>query len=163
MSPAGVADTSSSNTDPTSPHDLFLADNTGSISHSQEVSRLEWFSVLVVVLLLSICVLIIFGLFIEANPQLLDTGYDSWDVFDLLIFASTTCSAMWFTVTVYTGCFVFLTEYHNAVGKFLDRFLFLPHRVQQMSLRVLTYSFGVLWVIGLGSFLFYTLFVLGLW
>ena len=72
----------------------------------------------------------------------------------LFFMVAMACSAMWFAVTVYTGFFVFLTEYHNAVGKFLDRFLFLPHRVQQISLRVLAYSYGVLWVIGLGLFLF---------
>ena len=80
MSPTGVADTRFSDADPTSPHLLLLADNTGSISHSQEVFRLEWFSVLVVMLLLSICVLIIFVLDIEANPRLFDPTGDSVDV-----------------------------------------------------------------------------------
>ena len=159
MSPAGVADTRSSNADATSPHDLLLADNTGSTSHSQEVFRLEWFSVLAIMLLLSICELIISVLIMLTNPRSIDplrpAAQDVELIWQVAVIA---CSMIWCTLTVYTGFFVFLTEYHNAVGELLDRVLFLPHRVQQMSLRVVAYSYGVLWITGLGGFLFFFLF-----
>ena len=121
---------------------------------SQEVFRLEWFSVLVFMLLLSICELIIFVLTIEATPRLFDMQDMQFngagpDFLSLLIMAATAGGVIWLNVIVYTGFFVFLTEYHNAIGKFLDQFLFLPRHVQRASLRALTYSYGVLGVIGL--------------
>ncbi len=150
VSPSGVADTRSSNADATSPQYLDLADDSGSISHSQEVYRLEWFLVLVVMLLLVICELIVFFLVLEIHVQRFE--------YQMELFGSAlggfVCS-----VTLYTGFFVVLTEYHSAVGKFLDRFLFLRRRFQPMCLRVVTYSYGVLWVIGMAGTLFLTLFI----
>ena len=54
------------------------------------------------------------------------------------------CVVNWSEMTLYTGFFILLTEYHSAVGKFLDRFLFLRRRVQPMCLRVVAYS----WLVG---------------
>ena len=147
MSPAGVADTRSSNADATSPHGPILADNTSSISHSQEVYRLEWFPVLVVMLLLSICEFFLCLLIVEAQHP------DTLNVQLLLTMAGMACAGILFGVTVYIGFFIFLIEYHGPIGRLLGRFLFLPRRVQQMGLRVVAYSYGVLGITVLAAFL----------
>ena len=154
MSPAGLADTRSSNADATSPHGPSLADNTGSILHSQEVYRLEWFSILVVMLLLSFCELIIFVLTVEVNPHFLETHIVGVDAISVLVTAFMAYLIIWSSVTLYTAFFICLTEYHKAVGNNLDRFLFLPRHVQQMSLRVVAYLYGVLSVAGLAASLY---------
>ena len=151
MSSSVVADTRSSNANAASSHDELPADNTCSILHSREVYRLEWFSVLVVMLLLLICEFIIYFLIVQAHT-------DSFFVQTLLVAAIWACSLILFGVTLYTGVFVFLTEYHTAVGKLLDRYLFLSRRVQQMSLRVVTYSCSVLWTLCMGALLYIFLF-----
>ena len=151
MPPSGTADTRSSNADATSPHHPLPADNTGSISHSEEVYRLEWFSALVVMLLLFLCELIVFLLVFQTTPGLIQTGYNFQG---LVLQTAMGCSMIWSGVIFYTGIFVFLTEYHNAVGKFLDRFLFLRGRVQPMCLRVVAYSYCVSSLLAVAFFLY---------
>ena len=152
MSSSVVADTRSSNANATSSHDELQADNTGSIVHSQEVYRLEWFSVLVVMLLLFICELILYFLIFQAQTH----TYVPY----LFMSAGEACLVIWFSVTVYTVFFVFLTEYHKALGKLLNRFLFLSRRFQEMSLRVVAYSYSILCTIGMGAFLSFWYFFL---
>ena len=136
MSPSGVADTTSSNADATSPQSTDLADDSGSISHSQEVYRLEWFWVLVVMSLLLICETIVLFLVLETRGNGLQIP---------ILEVGMALSGYVFVVITYTGFFVFLTEYHRAVGNFL----FFRRPFQPMCLRVVTYSYAVLWVISI--------------
>ena len=160
MSPASVAETRSLNATATSPNDPFLADNTGSISHSQEVYRLEWFAVLVFMLLLSISELIIFVLLTvevggsgRANETV--NGPDGLtSIFSGSMTALIACPIIWTSVTLYTAFLICLTEYHKAVGNNLDRFMFIPRRVQHMSIRVIAYMYGLLCLIGLAASLY---------
>lgn len=157
MPPPGVADTRSSNADAT--HDPLPADNTGLDSRSAEVYRLAWFSALVITLLLLICEVIVFLLI---NQTFLSTGsyniYQGLGFQGLAFYTAMACIMIWAEVTLFTGFFVFLTEYHNAVGKFLDRFLFLRRGVQPMCLRVVVYLYHVTWITGVTYYL-YTFFV----
>ena len=98
-------------------------------------------------LLLSVCVLILFVLITEAAADGVNLRW-------LLSQSAIACLIIWLEVTLYTGFFVFLTEYHDAVGKLLDQFLFLPRRVQAMSLRVFAYSYAVLWIMMVAVYLF---------
>ena len=141
---SSTADTASSNADAKS-YDPLLTDKTGLDSYSQEVYRLEWFSVLVVILLLYICEFVLFSLIADAHPD-----SSPYSFLGLIFAVVTACGLIGSCVTFYTGFFVFLTEYHNAVGKFLNRFLFLPRRTQQKCLRVVAFSYGVLWITGTG-------------
>ena len=157
MPPSGVADTRSANADAASSHDPLPADNTGSISHSEEVCRLGWFLVLVVMLLVTICELIGFLLVDQASPYGSgDTYYfgHSFTFQGLALFTAVTCVVIWSAVILYTGFFVFLTEYHKAVGKFLDRYFFLRRRVQPMCLRCFAILYAVCSIVGVGMFYF---------
>ena len=106
-------------------------------------------------LLVFLCELIIF---------LLNRGIRTFEVsnyfgvFQILAFyIAIICIWIWSVVTFYAGIFIFLTEYHSAVGKFLDRFLFLRRRVQPMCLRVFAYSYVVIWNLSVALYLFLVL------
>ena len=94
-------------------------------------------------LLVFLCELITFLVIKQTGPY---TGYQD-SFYGLAFYTPLACALIWADVTLYTGFFIFLTEYHSAIGKFLDRFLFLRRRVQPMCLRVVAYSY----VVGLNS------------
>ena len=150
MPPPGVADTRSSNADAT--HDPLPADNTGLDPRSEEVYRLAWFSVLVITLLLLICDVIVFLLINQIfMSAALYTSFQGLSFQGLAFNTAMAYLAICSAVILYTGTFVFLTEYHNAVGNFLKRFLFLQRDVQRMCLRVASYLYCVC-CIGLVTF-----------
>ena len=107
-----------------------LANNSGSVSHSQEIQRLEWFMILVVLLVTLICEVILYvfafgGNFIEAYLNII-----------------TTFSGIGIYTTIYIGIFVVLTEYHSAIGAFLERYLYFRRGYQPLCLRVFAYLYA---------------------
>ena len=112
-----------------------LANNSGSAPNSQEVQRLEWFMILVVLLALLICEMIIYVLFVE--------GAISVPVLELYLQVVRSFITTGFYTTVYIGFFVVLTEYHRAIGAFLDRYLYFRRRYQRLCLRVFAYTYAM--------------------
>ena len=110
-----------------------LVNKSASVPNSQEVQRLEWFMFLVVFLVLLICEVILFGLVAEGIASV------------IIIFAYQTIigalGAMGLYTTIYIGIFVVLTEYHSAIGTFLDRYLYFRRRYQPFCLRVFAYLY----------------------
>ena len=151
MPPSTTADTTLSNANATSPHHPLPADNTGSISHSEGVYRLAWFSALVVMLLLFLCELIVFLLIVHTSPPIYQYRVS---FHALAIYTVIACIVIWLAVILYAGIFVLLTEYHNAVGKFLDRIPFLRRRFQPMCIRVVAYLYPVSSVLAVAVFVF---------
>ena len=110
-----------------------LANNSVSVPASQEVQQLEWFRFLVVLLVALMCEIFVFVIVFEGlnvNIVLL------WEN---LIKAFLTIG---FYTTGYISFFIVLTEYHRAIGAFLDRYLYFRRRYQPLSLRVLAYLFA---------------------
>ena len=112
-----------------------LAHNSGSVPRSQEVQRLEWFRVLIFLLF----AFLTFELSIRVLVFAAATGTPVvmlWDVTIRSLFI------VGFYSIVYIGCFVVLTEYHSAIGAFLDRYLYFRRRCQPLCLRVLAYLYA---------------------
>ena len=112
-----------------------LANNSGSIPNSQEVQRLEWFMILVVLLFLLICGVIIYVLLVE--------GLASINFVQLYPRIVQSFLSIGFYTTIYIGFFVVLTEYHSAIGAFLDRYLYFRRRYQRLCLRLFAYLYAV--------------------
>ncbi len=112
-----------------------LANNSGSVPHSQEVQRLEWFMILVVLLALLICEVILYVLVIEGTASIIIV-----DLYQTIIQSFLTIG---FYTTVYIGFFAVLTEYHSAIGAFLDRYLHFRRRYQRLCLRVFAYLYAL--------------------
>ena len=105
-----------------------------SVPDSQEVQRLEWFRLLVVLLVLLICEISLFLLIYEGILNLAIVL-----LWENLIKAFLTIG---FYTTGYIVFFIVLTEYHSAIGAFLDRYLYFRRRYQPLSLRVLAYLYA---------------------
>ena len=110
-----------------------IANNAGSIPLSQEVQRLEWFRLLAVLLVLLICEVTIYVLIYGAIPHfaIIYTWYHLLRSF----------LTIGFYTTGYIVSFIVLTEYHSAIGAFLDRYLYFRRQYQSLSLRVLAYLY----------------------
>lgn len=100
-----------------------LANISASVPHSQEIQRLEWFMFLVVLLVLLICEVILYVLAVGGM------------VINLYIEIIGAFLSIGFYTTIYIGIFVVLTEYHSAIGAFLDRCLCFRRRYQPLCLR----------------------------
>ena len=112
-----------------------LANNSKSVPQSQEVQRLEWFLILVFLLILLISEIIIYVLVVESLLNInLVTLYRSI-IHSLL--------AIGFYTTMYLGIFVVLTEYHSAIGAFLDRYLYFRRQYQPLCLRICAYLYAI--------------------
>ena len=112
-----------------------LADKSGSVRHSQEVQRLEWFMILVVLLVLLMCEEILYVLALGGN------------IVNLYLPILETLLSIGFYTTIYIGIFVVLTEYHSAIGAFLDRYLYFRRRYQPLCLRVFAYLYAICLVV----------------
>ena len=126
------------------------ANTSGSIPLSQEVQRLEWFRLLVVLLVLLNCEVTMYVLVVQALGNI--AVVDLWDV---LLRSFLTIG---FYTTGYVWFFIALTEKHSAMRAFLDR-LFNSRRLRLLA-RV--YAFLVLARIGLifADFYFYVIWFL---
>ena len=111
-----------------------IANNAGSIPLSRDVQRLEWFRLLVVLLVLLICGPIIFVLIIESGGEIAIVLL--WERV-LIYFLK-----IGFYTTGYMVFFIVLTEYHSGIGAFLDRYLFFRRRYQPIALRVFAYLYA---------------------
>ena len=107
------------------------ANSSVSVPHSQEVQRLEWFMLLVVLLVLLMCEEILYVLALGGN------------IVHLYLPILETLLSIGFYTTIYIGIFVVLTEYHSAIGAFLDRYSYFRRRYQPLCLRVFAYSYAV--------------------
>lgn len=100
--------------------------------------QFEWFWILIGMVLLLVSEFIIFFLVMLQNIVTL------WPSF-LILLGIGLCSSL-----LYTGIFVVLTEYHEVVEKFLDRYARVRPWLQRICLRVCTYAYacGVLAAVG---------------
>lgn len=100
--------------------------------------QFEWFWILIGMVLLLVSEFIIFTLVILGDIVTL------WPSF-LILLGIGLCSSL-----LYTGIFVVLTEYHEVVEKFLDRYARVRPWLQRICLRVCTYAYacGVLAAVG---------------
>ena len=110
-----------------------LANNSASVPNSQEVQRLEWFMFLVVLLVLLICEVILYVLVAEGIASVIIVFLHHAIIGAL--------GAIGLYTTIYIGIFVVLTEYHSAIGTFLDRYLYFRRRYQPFCLRVFAYLY----------------------
>ena len=122
----------------------------GSIPLSQEVQRLEWFRLLVVLLVLLNCEVIMYVLVAQVYGNL--AIVDLWDV---LLRSFLTIG---FYATGYVWFFIVLTEKHSAMRAFLDRLF----NLRRLRLLARVYAFLVLARIGLifAGFYFYSMWFL---
>ena len=123
-------------------HRKHLANSSGSVPYSQEVQRLQWFRLLVVLLALLICVVIVFVL---AGGAL--GGSEVVYFWNRVLRCLLTIG---FYMTVYIGFFIVLTEYHSEIGAFLDRYLYFRRQYQPLCLRVFAYLYAGCVIMRLG-------------
>ena len=119
-----------------SEHSALLEDGGQDLSHNYY--QFEWFRILIGMMLLMVSEVIIFGLF-------------AFDSVVLLWFSIVTSIAIGlFSLVLYAGIFVFLMEYHEAVGNFLNRYARLRPGLQHFCLRLCAYVYalGVIAVLG---------------
>ena len=112
------------------------ANTSGSIPLSQEVQRLEWFRLLVVLLVLLNCEVIMYVLVVQAfgNPTIVD-------LWDILLRSFLTIG---FYATGYVWFFIVLTEKHSAMRAFSDR----PSNSRRLRRLAQVYAFLVVARIG---------------
>ena len=107
---------------------IFKNQNQGSL---HDYYQFEWFRILVGMVLLMVSEVILFGLITLGNIVSL------W----LEILASIAIGLL--SLLLYAGFFVVLTEYHEAVGNFLNRYARLRPGLQHACLRLCAYIYAL--------------------
>ena len=125
-----------------------LANEAESVPHPQEVQRLEWFMILVVLLALLICEVILFVLALGGTVAVVDLWQS---IISSLL-------RIGFYTTGYIGFFVVLTEYHSAIGAFLDNYLYFRRQHQPLCLRISAYLYALCVIVRIAFGFFYPFF-----
>ena len=137
-------------------HDTSLSEHSTILEvQGQNLSRnyyqFEWFRILIGMMLLLVSEVIIYGLVIFGGMDLRE-GLGFFE-FIIVVF-SVLVAVILFVPLLYTGTFVVLMEYHEAMGKFLYRYARLPPGMQHICLRLCAYFYAVGAVTGLSFCLF---------
>ena len=115
--------------DTSSAESLVVSEDTRLIS-SRDYYQFEWFWVLIGMIFLMVSEIIIIGLVLFANVVVL------WAPILMSVAIGLISSLL------YTGIFVILLEYHEAMEKFLDKYACLGPGLQHLCLRVCAYVYA---------------------
>ena len=143
------------------PHNTSLSEHTTIWQvQGQDLSRnyyqFEWFRILIGMVLLLVSEAIIYGLVLFGSSTSFANHEEDgfYGLFVTMQLFLVLIAVVLFESLLYTGTFVVLMEYHEAMSKFLYRYARLPPGVQHSCLRFCAYFYAVGAVTGLSIYLY---------